>query len=347
MTSNQNYFRQLLWIVSHTLKLSPGLSFLIAILRIVTSVFQLLGVILLIGFIGEKQSFVDGGFPLADLFSGLTQQQPQMVVMLIISVFLIGIISRLFATRLTLKSEQRLIADLDKIGYEKVLSLSQSGIPRSDTNGLTPSVLTGARCAGRIARLNYGNITAALQSIIGVVILGSISPYLVFGFGCIGVIYLLITRPISKKTYSVSEAFIPQSAMRRKSFRQAVRQENGDPFIIEDNRFLDLNFARLYLVELSRFSTSILFVCVLTIFLVGMTFNQIDFELTPTVLILIFFGIRFTLSGFQAFSTFLTTINRFLPRVRELEMTLKAENKADISQIIQLRSGNDDHDDDE
>ena len=164
---------------------------------------------------------------------------------------------------------------------------------------------------------------------------------MILGFGLIGIIYLLITRPISKKTYSVSEAFIPQSAMRRKSFRQAVRREKIEPFVVEDNKFLDLNFARLYLVELSRFSTSILFVAVLTIFLLGMTFNKIDFELTPTVLILMFFGIRFTLSGFQAFSTFLTTINRFLPRVREYEMTLQAENETDVQSIIQNRSDSD------
>jgi len=341
MSTKQNYFKQLSWIVSHTVKLSPGLSFLITVLRIFTSVFQLLGVVLLIGFIGEKQNLVDENLPFAEHFSRLVEQPSQIMISLIISVFLIGIISRLLATRLTLRSEYRLISDLDRIGYEKVLSLSQLSVTKSDINGLTPSILTGARCAGRIARLNYGNITAALQSIIGVIILSTVSPYLILGFGLIGIIYLLITRPISKKTYSVSEAFIPQSAMRRKSFRQAVRREKIEPFVVEDNKFLDLNFARLYLVELSRFSTSILFVAVLTIFLLGMTFNKIDFELTPTVLILMFFGIRFTLSGFQAFSTFLTTINRFLPRVREYEMTLQAENETDVQSIIQNRSDSD------
>ena len=341
MSTKQNYFKQLSWIVSHTVKLSPGLSFLITVLRIFTSVFQLLGVVLLIGFIGEKQNLVDENLPFAEHFSRLVEQPFQIMISLIISVFLIGIISRLLATRLTLRSEYRLISDLDRIGYEKVLSLSQLSVTKSDINGLTPSILTGARCAGRIARLNYGNITAALQSIIGVIILSTVSPYLILGFGLIGIIYLLITRPISKKTYSVSEAFIPQSAMRRKSFRQAVRREKIEPFVVEDNKFLDLNFARLYLVELSRFSTSILFVAVLTIFLLGMTFNKIDFELTPTVLILMFFGIRFTLSGFQAFSTFLTTINRFLPRVREYEMTLQAENETDVQSIIQNRSDSD------
>lgn len=346
MTSRRNYFKQLIWIVSHTLKLSPGLSFFIAIFRVLTSVFQLLGVVLLIGFIGEKQSLVEGDFPFSELFDQLTDR-PQIVVSLIISVFLLGIISRLFATRLTLKSEHRLIAHLDEIGYEKVVALSKLNISQSDAIALTPSVLTGARCAGRIARLNYGNISAALQALIGVVILGSISIYLVLGFAVIGVIYLLITRPISKKTYSVSEAFIPQSAMRRKSFRQGLRQDRIEPFLVEDEKFLDLNFARLYLVELSRFSTSILFVGVLAVFLLGVMFNQINFQLTPTVLILAFFGIRFTLSGFQAFSTFLTTINRFLPRVTELEMTLQAENEADISKIIQHRSGAGSDDEDE
>ena len=193
MSTKQNYFKQLSWIVSHTVKLSPGLSFLITVLRIFTSVFQLLGVVLLIGFIGEKQNLVDENLPFAEHFSRLVEQPSQIMISLIISVFLIGIISRLLATRLTLRSEYRLISDLDRIGYEKVLSLSQLSVTKSDINGLTPSILTGARCAGRIARLNYGNITAALQSIIGVIILSTVSPYLILGFGLIGIIYLPVS----------------------------------------------------------------------------------------------------------------------------------------------------------
>ena len=202
---------------------------------------------------------------------------------------------------------------------------------------------------GLALRLVAYNLISVVYLLVGLAILAVLAPALL-GLWCVS---LLLVTPI---VYLINLRGLRQARLlleltpRRRNAVIAevhtllggsrVREPDGDEIKTEYLKTMD---GRLRLVELSRFSLSLVFAIAVAAFLWMAQDPDVSSIMNLGYLLLLFLAFRYTFQGFQGLSVLVTTINRNLPsmiRVHDISQRIAARAKRSE---VALREVADDH----
>ena len=216
-----------------------------------------------------------------------------------------------------------------------------------------------ARFAGIITRLILFNIAHLGHIAVGTLIIALYAPFILTFIGALAVISLAVMYPLSLQATRVSRQLEEETPKRTLEIRNALghlasgkSQARSAAFVDEDvyedidddnvtstapaeqdavESYLSALQKRLQVIELSRVTMSTVIGFGIGILVWLLFSGDYDEVINYGSVLVLFFGLRFGMTGIQGTMVTLTNVNRFLPSVLRLEELMLALGPAECS----------------
>ncbi|HTV71954.1 MAG TPA: hypothetical protein VMF90_25765 [Rhizobiaceae bacterium] len=317
------------WLSKVAVRFAVGPLVIAPVLGLLGLVLQILPLMLAVRLIGSFETGA-GGRPVA--LPGDLSLTPVLGVVVIIAMLLASAAFRYVSHIIAIGAERRVNTGLSQQILTDFNNLDGPYARWSleylvDSDDLRRSVGSGTRFCGMAVRLALVNAVNVFYLVAGVGLLVWLAPLLFLVVVPMFLLAAALAYPLNQRALELGRKFEAVGGARGAALRSRLQYAlvDGDDTMDDDaldgdagqveSSFLDLLESRLKLLELVHFVYAALFALLIGVMLWLLVSGYAAHLLDYSVLLILFFAIRFSFNGLRSIIVFLTSINRNLPAI--------------------------------